>query len=203
MASRLLVFVFAGCLLVGSVSAAEVPPPGQVPLVQGPSSTRAEVPPWSSGELKSAAPSSADLTLQRLFTLIDERDRQYSQRFQDSEKAVNAALVAAKEAVNAALAAAKEAVTKAETANEKRLDAVNEFRGQQKDLLNTLMPRAETDIRFKAIETKLAELNDYIVRTQGQFASLAWLWGALGAMFGGLIGIAGLIVNWRKRESVK
>lgn len=195
----LALFVF---LMVGGVALAQAPPPpGQVPLVTAPSSTRSDAPPWSSGELRSAAPSSADLTLQRLFTLIDERDRQYRQRFEDSEKAVNAALVAAKEAVNAALAAAKEAVTKAETANEKRLDAVNEFRAQQKDLLNTLMPRAETDIRFRAIENKLSEQNDIITRAQGQFASLGWMWGALGALAGGMITIGGLILNWRRQPA--
>lgn len=197
----LFLIVFAIFLSTGTLAEPDYPQsaPTPAPIVTGPGgSPRADAMPWSSGELRSAAPSSADLTLQRLFTLIDERDRQYRQRFEDSEKAVNAALVAAKEAVNAALAAAKEAVTKAETANEKRLDAVNEFRGQQKDILATLMPRAETDIRFQTIENKLADINAVIIRAQGQFSTLGWLWAAMGALFGGMIAIATLVINFRR-----
>jgi hypothetical protein len=65
------------------------------------------------------------------------------QRFGASEKSVSDALAAADKAVAAAMAAAEKAVTKAEVAAEKRFDAVNEFRGQQKDLLGTFLPRSE------------------------------------------------------------
>src|SRR6185295_16580666 len=58
-------------------------------------------------EATSVPPSTSDLTIEQIYTLINERDRQYQQRFEGQEKAVNAALIAAKEAVNAALAAAK------------------------------------------------------------------------------------------------
>ena len=138
---------------------------------------------------QSSQPSINDITTNGLFILLDERDRQYKQRFEDSEKAVNAALVAAKEAVNAALAAAKEAVTKAETANEKRLDNVNEFRGQLKDQAATLLPRAEADIRFRSIENELSKLSDAVLSGTGKFEGAQWLWGIIGALIGGIIAI--------------
>lgn len=135
----------------------------------------------------SSVPSTADLTIEQLYTLINERDRQYQQRFEGQEKAVNAALIAAKEAVNAALAAAKEAVNKAETANEKRLDNQNEFRGQLKDQASTLLPRNEADIRFKAIESDLQRINNAVIAGTGRFEGVQWMWGILGGLFGGIV----------------
>jgi hypothetical protein len=75
--------------------------------------------------------------------LINLNDRRYEelrrsdalrteQRFEASEKAILAALTAAKEAVN-----------KAEIAQEKRLDSVNEFRGQLSDQAATFVTRTE------------------------------------------------------------
>lgn len=145
----------------------------------------------------SSVPSTADLTIEQLYTLINERDRQYQQRFEGQEKAVNAALIAAKEAVNAALAAAKEAVNKAETANEKRLDNQNEFRGQLKDQAATLLPRNEADIRFKSIEGELKRISDAVISGTGRFEGVQWLWGILGGLFGGIITLIGVGLSLR------
>lgn len=156
---------------------------------------------WQRDNLKadtaSIRPSTSDLTIEQLYSLINERDRQYQQRFEGQEKAVNAALIAAKEAVNAALAAAKEAVTKAEVANEKRLDNVNEFRGQLKDQAATLLPRAEADIRFRSMEVDLARLNNAVISGTGKFEGVQWLWGILGALFGGIIAIVTVGISLR------
>ena len=109
----------------------------------------------------------AELTL-TLKDLIDERDKQYLQRFEAQQKAVAAALEAA-----------KEAVTKAENAAEKRFDSVNEFRNTLKDQQLTLMSRAEAEVRFKAIEEKVALAFD-----RGRAAVWGYVMGGLG-----LIGI--------------
>src|ERR1700738_4168097 len=99
--------------------------------------------------------------ISELAAIIAERDRQYAQRFEAQQKAVDAALAAQDKATAAAFAAAEKAVVaalaaqekattaafnaanaavaKAEIANEKRLDGVNEFRGQLKDQAATLM----------------------------------------------------------------
>ncbi len=82
--------------------------------------------------LLTTAAVSEELSLSQLKIVIDERDRQYGQRFDAQEKAVAAAL-----------AAAKEAVTKAEVAAEKRFDSVNEFRNTLKDQTGTFVTRNE------------------------------------------------------------
>lgn len=94
-----------------------------------------------------------------LLALVEEADRRSGQRFESQEKAVNAALIAAKEAVNAALIAAKEAVIKAEGSTEKRFDATNEFRAQLADQASTFMPRAEAEQRIGQMAEKLSDLD--------------------------------------------
>ena len=64
----------------------------------------------------------------------------FTQRFSDSDKAVQAALEAA-----------EKAVIKAEAAADKRFDATNEFRGQLADQSATFMTKVEADLRFKAL----------------------------------------------------
>jgi hypothetical protein len=67
-----------------------------------------------------------------LESMMEERDKRYDQRFEDS-----------KEAISAALAASKEAVVKAELATEKRFDAVNEFRGALSDAQSRYITKSE------------------------------------------------------------
>jgi hypothetical protein len=119
-------------------------------------------PAWAQDKL---SPSDTIALKEYLSQVITERDRQYAQRFEAQQKAVDAALVAQDKATSAAFAAAKEAVaaalaaqeratnaaftaansavSKAETANEKRLDSVNEFRSQLKDQASNFVTRTE------------------------------------------------------------
>jgi len=96
-------------------------------------------------------------------------------------------LANAKEQTAAALAAAKEAVTKAEISNEKHFESVNEFRGQQKDMIATLVPRGEADVRFKSIEDRLAAIAANQNTGKGRWEGANWLWGVL-------IGVLGLVI---------
>jgi hypothetical protein len=63
---------------------------------------------------------------------------------------------ASKEAVTAAMDAAKVATDKADAANEKRFDAVNEFRATLKDQSTTFADKGQTDIRLAALENSMA-----------------------------------------------
>lgn len=90
-----------------------------------------------------------------LRAIVDERDRLYKERDDARKTAVDAALAAAKEAVSAALLAADRAVAKVETANEKRFESVNEFRGQLADQAATFLPRSEANIRFEGLVEKV------------------------------------------------
>src|SRR5690349_17036591 len=64
--------------------------------------------------------------------------------------------------------AQERAVRDALAANEKRLDSVNEFRGQLKDQASTLFPRAEADARFHAMEQRLVRAESMQVRVAGR-----------------------------------
>jgi|ERR1700734_3118350 len=88
--------------------------------------------------------------------LIDERDRLYDARFRASDIAVSAALTAQEKSVNAAFAASEKAIVKAEQAQKEYNERSNEFRGQLDDQAKTLMPRPETLNMFKALEEKLS-----------------------------------------------
>ena len=63
----------------------------------------------------------------------------FDQRFEDSEKAIE----------------------KANTANEKRLDNVNEFRQTLTDQTATFMPRQEYTVQHKALESKIDILQSF------------------------------------------
>jgi anion-transporting ArsA/GET3 family ATPase len=76
--------------------------------------------------------------------------------FSSLYKHVMALSDASKEAVTAAMDAAKVATDKADAANEKRFDAVNEFRATLKDQQNTFADKSQTDFRLAALEDKLA-----------------------------------------------
>jgi len=122
-------------------------------------------------------PSSTDVSLREyvevqfaaLTTLVEERDRQYSQHFLSGETAVTTALAAQEKSVNTALLAAKEAVQAAFDASEKAIvkaeaaqlgvnERQNEFRASLADQASSLMPRAETTVLFKGIEDRLAAI---------------------------------------------
>jgi hypothetical protein len=64
-------------------------------------------------------------------------------RFDDQEKAVQAALVAADKGVSAALASAEKAVDKAESSSEKWRASANEWRGAMSDRERDFLTRRE------------------------------------------------------------
>lgn len=118
---------------------------------------------------------------------VDTLKEYTQQRFSDQDKAVQAALLAA-----------KEAVLKAETASEKRFESVNEFRGQLADQTATLIPRAEADSRFSALSEKVTDLTDRINKTEGAKAgsdvTIGKIYAAIGVV-GAILGIIVLLAN--------
>lgn len=69
-------------------------------------------------------------------------------------------------AVQAALASAKEAVTKAERANERRFEAVNEFRAQLADIIATFIPKAEAVAVAQGQAEKIDDLKERLSRLE-------------------------------------
>jgi hypothetical protein len=97
-------------------------------------------------------------------------------------------IASARQASEAAQRVAEAAVSKAEKAVERRLKALNELRGMVVDYQHTLMPRAEAEQRFTAIDTKLNEVRDAVENRVAHSRGLADGWGYL-------VGAAGLVVG--------
>lgn len=120
------------------------------------------------------------------------------QRFEDNNKALDAALIAAEKAVNAALTAAKEAVDRANAANEKRFESVNEFRKTLSDQTNSFLPRVEYQAHHNALVDRVTEMNDRINRSEGQTSgsqvTTSKLYAAIAAV-GTVLGILVLVAN--------
>lgn len=94
------------------------------------------------------------------FKNIDDKSRDYDIKYQiqfdDSKEAVLAALTATKEAIN-----------KADQANEKRFDAVNEFRSTLSDQQSKLLNRTEYESNHAALVEKIDGVESRINRTEG------------------------------------
>jgi hypothetical protein len=155
-----------------------------------------------------------------LYQIISERDRQYAQRFEAQQKAVDAALIAQdkataaafaaaekavaaalsaqEKATNAALLAANTAMQKADTANEKRFDGVNEFRGQLKDQAATLASRAELTILSKALSDKIDAITTEQTQMRARAEGANNLWTILGGIVVLLTGLAVAVVSFRR-----
>lgn len=132
-----------------------------------------------------------EMTTREIVALINERDRQYSQRFD-----------AQQQAVKEAFAAAKEAVEKAEKSSEKRFDSVNEFRAQLKDQQLTFLPRTEYFANHKALEIAVKENADKLTvvtqrqyEDQGRSSGSNWMWGVVAGVIALLMGCATFIVS--------
>ena len=89
--------------------------------------------------------------IEGIHAVLTEREKRYEQRFLDQERAVNAALTAAKEAVD-----------KAEKAQERRLDLLNEFRSQSQDE----QTRFATKEFVEAVVERLQKLEVSLSRVQ-------------------------------------
>jgi hypothetical protein len=85
----------------------------------------------------------------------------------------------------------KEAITKAESANDKRFDGVNEFRGQLGDQTRLLMPRLEVEEKFKGLEKSLSELTTRVNSRDDRGRGMGEIWGYIV----GAIGAAALLLS--------
>lgn len=111
---------------------------------------------------------------------VDTVKEYFEQRFTDQDRAVQAALQAA-----------KEAVLKAETSSDKRFDSVNEFRRTLSDQTNTFLSRPEYEAQHKALEDRVTDLSDRMNKADGRGAGLSAGWGYLA----GAVGLAATVVS--------
>jgi len=102
-------------------------------------------------------------TIAMRIALQDEMDR----RFTDLSSQLDRRFTDSDRAVVAALAAAKEAVLKAEDAANERFKAVNEFRGQLSDQASTLLSRNEYAVQYRALVDTVTQLRQDLTRVDG------------------------------------
>jgi hypothetical protein len=62
----------------------------------------------------------------------------------------------------------KEAINKAEASQDRRLESMNEFRGQMSDQSATLLPRIEAEARFSSMAEKLELLKNFSAKETGK-----------------------------------
>lgn len=109
------------------------------------------------------------------------------QRFADQDKAVQAALLAA-----------KEAVLKAEAANEKQFEAANNVKSTFSGDLSRKLDRTEYESNHKALEDKIAALTDRMNlgdgANQGSTLTVGKIYAAI-ASVGVILGILVLLAN--------
>jgi preprotein translocase subunit SecD len=130
-----------------------------------------------------------EATEKRLRLVMDERDRQYAQRF-DAQRS----------AVNAALASAERALDKAATASEKRFDSVNEFRQTLTDQATNFMNKQTAEANFTSLQDRLNKV-ELLVNTiqsagQGRADFIGWIVGIGGV----LVAFGALIFNMQKAK---
>jgi len=104
-----------------------------------------------------------DSTIHMRMALQEEMDR----RFTDLSSQLDRRFIDSERAVQAALAAAKEAVLKAEESANERFKAVNEFRGQLADQAATLLSRNEYAVQYRALVDTVTQLRQDLTRVDG------------------------------------
>jgi hypothetical protein len=91
-----------------------------------------------------------------------ERDLRYDERFKSNDARSAERFARMEEHTKTITEGSEKAITKAEISNEKRFDAVNEFRGALSDQQANLYPRSEALTQIKVYDQKLEEMRDDI-----------------------------------------
>jgi hypothetical protein len=105
--------------------------------------------------------------LRELTTLVNERDRRYTERSSQQDKAVVDALAAAEKAVNAALVAADKAVEKEQLNAEKWRNNANEWRQAMNDRETRFLGKEEAMVMVSALSNRVVVLEQRTNLAQG------------------------------------
>lgn len=102
-----------------------------------------------------------------LMILLDERDSNTKTAYQLMQDEMDRRFTEAALAVRVALEGAEKAVGKAETANERRLDSVNEFRAQLADQTASFVTRNEYTLAHQNLTDGFVQLREDVTRLSG------------------------------------
>jgi SMC interacting uncharacterized protein involved in chromosome segregation len=109
------------------------------------------------------------------------------------EKAIDARFESVTLATNTALSSADKAIQKSDIATEKRLDAVNEFRNQQKDLITTFARKREMNILIGALRDDVRALQSRMDIMTGREVGAEENWGKIIALVGLTATVVGIV----------
>lgn len=112
--------------------------------------------------------------------ILAEKDLRYQQRFEAQTLAINAAM-----------AAAEKAVSKAEAANERRFDAVNEFRATLADQAGQFV----TKVELNGLVERFTDLVARVDRSEGKSGGMDAAWGYLFGAAGIATAVVALVVR--------
>ncbi len=132
------------------------------------------------------------LWLDKLESFYEERDRRYEDRFKAQEMATSAAISASEKLTASAFAASKEAISKAETAQNTYNHSHNDLTRKMDSQYKEMLPRPESDIKFKAQEDKLEELKKEIAGLREYRSSTGGRSNAIRDSLGFIVGAFGI-----------
>ena len=124
-----------------------------------------------------------ETALVHLAAMIEALDRRNEQRFVDLEKTVESSLESA-----------RAAVSKAEAAQDKRMDSMNEFRGQLADQTATLLTRTEYDVAHSGLVERISDVSSRLARIEGRSGGLASGWAYLAGALALMVSIVSVVV---------
>jgi hypothetical protein len=107
-----------------------------------------------------------------------------------------------KDALRDTLAAADRATTKAENASDERFRGVNEFRATLADQARDLMPRLETETLVKALEARVAKLEEARTQDLGRQGGSHDSWALIGLAISVIVNIilgASIVSHWSNK----
>jgi len=113
-----------------------------------------------------------------------ERICRLEERLLSLEKKTETSIKTQEDAVAAALHASEKAMLKAEVSGEKRLDSVNEFRGQLKDQAATFIVRAEYEQAHRNLIDKTSDIFSRMDKLEGSNQGIGISWGVLLSIIG-------------------
>jgi len=115
-------------------------------------------------------------------------------RILELEKFINANLTSEKEARTIALATAKDAIDKSDKSVEIHFASVNEFRQSLSDQTTKFPSRLEVDVKFNAVNDKLASLEKLADQNAGKAEGINAVWVVLLGAIGMVIEVGTLVL---------
>jgi hypothetical protein len=97
--------------------------------------------------------------------IIEDLDQRTSERFDAGDKQIKIAMDASEKAIN-----------KAEAAAEKRLEILNESRGQLRDQAGTFVTKSELSAELRAMAEKISDLSSRVLIKEGKGSGLQSGW---------------------------